>query len=220
MTRRCPFRRLLSIAGLAAAASMAMYAGACQSPEATTGPQAPSLEGVIYEGGANDEALVALLAKAPVASASQGTVFDTPAASELLAATAPATFAWHVGGATAALEAPSEPHSPAGLSPAPPRSVRESLVDLVGPPRAANAHGPPVNGRAYFLVLSDAKEHAVVRVFTTNLSYTPDAAAWQKLQSAAGPLTAGITSAVFENSRVAQDGGPYVGQPVTFSLAP
>jgi hypothetical protein len=209
MKGRDRFHRVLSIAARAAAASLAMYAGACQSSgdPAATDP----LQGVFYEGGANDEALVELLVKTPVASASQGTMFDVPVASQVLPAGAPATFAWHVGGATGALQPPAGPPST--------RSAWARLVDLVGV-RAASAHGPPVNGRAYFLVLSTADKHELARVFTTNLSYTPDAATWQKLQSAASPLTAGITSAVFENNRIPSDGGPYVGQPVTFSLAP
>ena len=60
-------RRALSMAAMVGAASLAMYAGACgpaetQSPQGTQGAQGggPSIEGVLYEGGANDEALVLL----------------------------------------------------------------------------------------------------------------------------------------------------------------
>ena len=40
-----------------------------------------------------------------------------------------------------------------------------------------------MNGRAYFLVLKSGGTN-VVRVFTTDTSYTPDDATWTKLKTA------------------------------------
>jgi hypothetical protein len=85
---------------------------------------------------------------------------------------------------------------------------------------SAQAHGTPINGRAYFLVFSTAKSEGVLRVFTTRLDYTPDAAAWAKLRAAGGPITATALNAVFENNRVVVGEAPWEGEPVTFTIQP
>jgi hypothetical protein len=89
--------------------------------------------------------------------------------------------------------------------------------DLLGPVRAAHAHGAPMNGRGYLLVLSGPEGEVLARVFTTALSYTPDAATWDALSAEGSPITAVVTNAVFADGRVAPDGGPFAGEPITFT---
>jgi hypothetical protein len=75
-----------------------------------------------------------------------------------------------------------------------------------------------VNGRAYFLEVTTKGGAAVARVFTTLLEYTPDDAVWSAMKASGEPLTATIVSAIFENNRIAEDGGPFAGQPASFSV--
>lgn len=184
-------RRLL-ITALGALACAATLAGACGGDDGDgdasgTGASGPGLEDVIYEGGATDEALTALLAAAPKVDAAQAAVLDTPAEGAALPGDPAPELAWHVGG---------------------------------GGARALRPHGDPINGRAYFLAFSTPERQGVVLVFTTRLTYTPDAAAWATLRAAGGPITARLVNAVFENNRIAPEGGPFVGGPVTFSIEP
>lgn len=176
---------------------------------ATTGG-GDDLADVLYEGEATDEALVELLASTPVDDASQSASFLTPAAGATLDPATVQTFTWAVGG-TALRIAPV----PAGSS----RSARaakrdvswlERAAGVIFDVREAHAHGAPVNGRAYLLVFSTASDAKLLRVFTTELQYVPDTAAWEKL-SAAGAVSVTITNAIFEQNRVAPEGGPFVG---------
>ena len=95
-----------------------------------------------------------------------------------------------------------------------------SALDPAAPPTftweagAVPRHGDPVNGRAYLVVFATATDPEVLRVFTTETSYTPDAAAWSTVTGAGAAVTVTITSAIFEQNRVAQGGGPWVGPPL------
>lgn len=169
------------------------------------------LSDVLYEGGATDEGLVDLLARTPIEGSAEAAHILEPASGAALPA-APATFSWAVG-ATAL--------GPRGVDPrrSTPRrratSTRLGLRALLGP-RVAHAHGAPINGRAYFLVLSTPGDAKLVRLFTMNLSFTPSASVWERVLGAGEPVTASVLSAIFENNRVAQDGGPFVGPAVTY----
>ena len=101
--------------------------------------------------------------------------------------------------------------SPAAGTALDPATVLEFTWESGAVPR----HGDPVNGRAYLVVFSTAADPELLRVFTTNLSYTPDATAWGTLTGAGEAVSVTITSAVFEQNRVAQGGGPWVGPAVT-----
>ncbi|WP_437955306.1 hypothetical protein WME76_27720 [Sorangium sp. So ce119] len=229
MSRRPFLRRALLVPALAALVSAAMYAGACghSHDHASSGTSAgPELDDVIYEGGATDEALIVLLAAEPKDEPSQGTAFDAPEDGATLPGDAAPALAFHIAGAAqgagpapalrlATGDAPGARE--AGGAGAP---VWAELGALLGPARAALAHGTPVNGRAYFLVFSTPEREGLLRVFTTKLTYTPDAAAWDKLRAAGAPITVSVINAVFENNRIVQGGGPFTGEPVTFSVAP
>jgi hypothetical protein len=210
-------RRVVWISVLVALVSTAMYAGACGGGDdgaSSGGPSETSLDDVIYEGNAVDEALIALLSATPKADASQAAVFDAPAAGAALPGGAAPELSWQLGGAAQG-RAPS-PGAPARRA----QGRWGALGELVGPIRAARAHGEPINGRAYFLVFSTARREGVLRVFTSRLTYTPDAAAWEKLRSAGETITVTVLNAVFENNRVAPGGGPFEGEPLSFSIQP
>lgn len=80
---------------------------------------------------------------------------------------------------------------------------------------AVPRHGDPVNGPAYLLVFATDSEPALLRVFTTEETYTPDADAWATVTGAGAPVTVTVTTALFEQNRVAQGGGPWIGPPIT-----
>jgi hypothetical protein len=219
--------RALLVPALAALVSVAMYAGACghgDDHEHGDTSSDPSLADVIYEAGTTDEALEALLAVEPKDEPSQGTVFDAPEDGAALPGDAAPELTFHVAG-TARRTAPGaapELGLAAGMRElaAPGASIVAELGALLGPARAAWAHGTPINGRAYFLVFATAERELLLRVFTTKLSYTPDAAAWDKLRAAGAPITVSVINAVFENNRIVQGGGPFTGEPLTFSIQP
>lgn len=215
--------------------SFALYGGAC-SDHTHEEEETPNRElaDVVYEGGTNDEALDQLLAGTPSQVPAQSAVFDTPAdGAALPAATAP-TFTWHTG-PTGALEPRRDPRSralavavgrapawafpsPAGAAPAAP--LTGALAELLGPERAAQAHGAPLNGTAYLLVLSTPSNAKLLRVFTTATSYTADATAWGKVEGAGAAVTASVLTGIFDNNALAADGGPFAGTPITFTVAP
>jgi hypothetical protein len=184
------------------------------APAGAGGGGSDDLTDVIYEGGATDEALEALLAQTTEDDAAEGTRFLAPAEDAALDAATPASFEWAVG--TTAQSAPSPTRPPA--SPAREEGLLERAVGVLLGVKTAHAHGTPVNGRAYFLVLGTASSPKLVRVFTTNLSYTPAAAVWQRLVDAGEPITGSITNAIFEDNRVAQGGGPFAGTELDFTV--
>ena len=55
-------------------------------------------------------------------------------------------------------------------------------------------------------------------MFPTATIYTPDADALGKLKGAGEPIHAVITNAQFDQNRIAQDGGPYSGTAITFTV--
>jgi hypothetical protein len=74
-------------------------------------------------------------------------------------------------------------------------------------------------GQVFMLAFSTPSNPKLLRVFTSLFAYTPSAAAWQTLVSAGAPITLGITAATFENDELpGDDGGPFIGQPVTFTI--
>ncbi|NUQ72648.1 MAG: hypothetical protein HUU21_03755 [Polyangiaceae bacterium] len=198
--------KILRLAMLIAACSVAIYTPACGSDETQpTEPGTTDLTDVIYESGATDEALVALLSAKSIEDPAMGAALTAPAQGAELPPTPP-TFTWGVGGAGALI-----------LPPVAPRRLKLAF-ELFGPERAAEAHGAPVNGNAYFLVFSTPKNSRLVRVFTTTLSYTPDAAAWSRMKAAGAPITASVLTGTFANNRLAEGGGPFAGSPTTFTI--
>lgn len=183
-----------------------MVLSGCESPAEPKTPVSTDISDVVYDGLATDEALVILLGFKAQSDPSQNAVVDNPAPQMSLSAASPATFAWHIG-------------EMASVSPPPLRKNTLDIGALLGP-ALAHAHGAPINGRGYFLVFSTPASPKLLRVFTTELTYTPDAAAWATLVSAGGPISLTVTNAIFEDNRVAQDGGPFAGAAISFSMMP
>jgi len=198
-------------------ASVAIYACGDDHHEDVEVPA--TYDDVIYAGETTDEALVALVSaldqKAPADVASQAPTLDTPAAGALPKTPIP-TFTWHVGGMTARPLAPvlfpvEAPRARGFLSP---------LAELVGPVRAAHAHGTPFTGTATWLVFSTDANPKLARVLTGETSYTPEQAVWDRLVAAKAPITLTLVGAVFADNRIVTDGGPFQGSKTTFTITP
>lgn len=209
-------RRTLLLLPLACAA---LYGCPAEEPETTPDE---AYADVIFEGETTDEAMIdlgsALEQKDPVDDPSQAPALDSPAAGELPKSPIP-TFTWHFGAGTA--------RAPALIAPGFGLAMRESapsfpraLAQLFGPPRAASAHGDPVNGPTTFLVFSTASDAKLVRVFTGLTTYTPSQEAWDKLAAAGSEITLSLIGATFDNNRVADGGGPFKGTVTKFTIAP
>jgi hypothetical protein len=202
--------KLLRVLSLSITCSAAMYAGACSDESTDREPESEDLSDVVYtEGADNDEALETMLAAKPQDDPSRAAVFDNPQGGAELPASSIPTFLWHTGTVSELLIVP-----PVRLAPAP------AMLELLGPERAAHAHGPPINGKAYFLVFSTATNDELLRVFTVDTAYTPSESAWAKLKNADEPITASILTAAFTNNSLPADGGTFLGTPITFTVAP
>ena len=195
---------------------------ACSSESPPEGETLPGgYEDVLYEGEVTDEALISLVAAfdqgAPSNTPSQAATLDVPAADAMLPKTPIPTFTWHIGTVTRL----SPPRAPALLpvDRAPSRLVGP-LLELLGPERAAHAHGTPYTGTATWLVFSTDTDPKLARVLTSLTSYTPAQAVWDKMIAAGKPITVELVSALFIENRVAADGGPFQGSKTSFTITP
>lgn len=214
-----PVLRALRLVSLCAIASVALYGASCSDGgsggSGGTGGDAenPALEGIVYEGETTDEALEELIAAQPKDDPSQKAAFDWPKDGDVLPASPIPTFAWHPG-ASARLDLRLNPIAPPAR-----HAVRSPFSELFGPERSAHAHGAPFNGTGYFVVFSTDKNDKLVRVFTGNTSYKPDATSWKALQDAKAAIKVSITSGIFDNNALASDGGPFKGESITITVA-
>jgi hypothetical protein len=188
--------------------------GGGNTGEGGGGTRPADFSDVVYDGGATDEALLALAAEPLSASPSEAAALIMPSPGAIVPASSTSTFQWAVGSATAALtpRAPTTPRARSG----PARSG--GAIFASWGPREALAHGTPISGRAYFVVFATKKGTPVLRLFTTLLEFTPDAPRWAQLAQA-GSIVVSITNAIFDQNRVAPDGGPYRGPSVELSIA-
>lgn len=223
-------RALLSFL-LIPVASAALYA--CGGGEETEqheehGSVPAEYADILMLGGVTDEALIELASVlgqgAPADVPTQAPTLDKPAEAEALPSTSPPVFTWHVGAsASLAPQAAPEPVRLAGLLPSPaPRepAFTSPLRELFGPMRSAHAHGTPFTGTGTLLAFSVDSNPKLARVLTGDTSYVPSADVWEKLKAAGKPITLTLTSAIFEQNRVIQDGGPFAGSETTFTIAP
>lgn len=158
------------------------------------------LSDVIFSESVNDEALQLVLGVQATDGKGQGAVLDMPADGTVISAATPLTFSWHAG-------------PTASVGP----SLLRRIWDMMGIAEAY-AHGDAVNGKAYFLVISSPNNPKLVRVFTGVPAFAPDAVVWAKLTAAAGPLTARVTTALFDTGKITPDGGPFLGKVATFTV--
>ncbi len=201
-----------------AAAWLASFTGCGDSDTEDGETQVEQIEGVVYEGGATDEALEALLAQERQSDPTKTAVFDWPSNGETLGAATPTPFCWHIGEPSGAL--PVQPgHLKEdlrfGLSSPRPRAVGSILFP--GLPKA-HAHGTPISGPAYLIEFTGPDGAMLLRGFTTATNFLPSAEAWAGLKAAAVPITAVVTWAEFEDNRIAPGGGPWAGKAITVEI--
>jgi hypothetical protein len=180
-----------------------LYGGACGDDEHDDDPGNAELADVVYEGTATDEALEAMQALTPKTGEKKAKI-TTPAAGAKVA-DAP-TFEWNFAAAAFAPQTV-------------PRRLGMPTRLPFGMP-LANAHGTPMNGNGYFLVISSPSDPKLVRVFTTQTTYKPDATKWDKIKKAGGTITAVVTTGLFDNNKVISSGGPFIGDSITFDVSP
>ena len=176
----------------------------------------PDISDVIYVGEVTDEALARLLAVPAKNDARHALVISSPDLSAPLPKESPATWQFQLASQTKREPGPSA-WPVRNRSSKWQRSFHE-LLQLLGPERVAHAHGAAYNGDAYYLVISDADSKPRLQVFTSAMSFTPEAVDWQNLVQAPQPLTLTITSATFETNDVPADGGPFVGGAFSFRI--
>ncbi len=174
-------------------------------------------DSVVYEGGTNDEALVELKALPPIDDPAQTASFTAPVEGAVLAAATPVAFSWTLPQQGAYASPPRLLDATPSVGPAE-RAVTWALGEVFAWVPEAHAHGEPLNGRGYQLVFAGSDGDVVLEVFTALTSYSPTQEAWGKLSSGPAPLEARLVSAAFENNRVAQDGGPFAGGAITFTI--
>ena len=194
--------RLLRTTLLVALASSAAYMPACSSSSDSPASSSSLTAGVLFEGDATEVTLLQILNTESDSWGWAGGAFLKPKPDSALAATtgativsadSPYTFTWHSD--------PSDVFPQAGAA---------------GALSIAAAGG--FTGLAYLLVFSTPDNARLLRVYTTNPSYTPSAAAWKRLVTATGPITAALTTASFENDALTVEGGPHGGQQLSLTI--
>ncbi len=216
-------------------ATVALYG--CPNETGTT-PEPDENADVIYGGGATDEGLVAMQSAIEQEGAgsdpARNPVLDTPPQGELPASPIP-EFSWHFGEKAAQLNNTRRTPAPHGVpwfSPSAETTSKTSFfaieswtqlatksLSLVGPPRAAMAHGDPMNGTGTLIVFSTKKDSKLVRVFTDQTSITLGDDAWDKLVNANAEITVSLIAADFDQNRIADGGAPVQGKASVFTIA-
>jgi hypothetical protein len=70
----------------------------------------------------------------------------------------------------------------------------------------------------HLLLFSTKGQSHLLEVFSTLSEYTPDAAHWHKLVDAHEPITLSLTTGTFVGSELPEEGGPFTGQTLTFTI--
>jgi hypothetical protein len=185
-----PGRTLRSVLFVALSAALP-GAQACSSSSSADQSQNSLTAGVLREGDATDATLVQVLDTGADGWGWAGGVFDSPTDQAVLEPAPPFTFAWHADSTSA----------PSGAGAA-----------------GASASDAGFSGMVYLLVFSTPSNAKLLRVFTTDTTYTPDAAAWKTLVSVNGPITLNVTTSTFADGTLTADGGPHNGQTLSFTI--
>jgi hypothetical protein len=172
----------------------------CHDHDEEEGPPA-SLADVLFADGTTDEALEALLATPPKAGDKRAH-FSAPKAGDKVSE--PPAFAWSYEAKTGSVSPELRQRG---------RGARGWGMPL------AHAHGTPMNGTGYLLVVSTASDPKLLRVFTKATSFTPDAAAWERIKQSTGTVKAEVVTGLFENNKIVSNGGPFEGEAISFEVA-
>jgi len=161
---------------------------------------------VVYRQGATDEGLLTLLNAPERRDAAGSPAITAPPDHAVLSQKT--AFIYEVGPS-----ARREPKRRSRLS-----TFGSEVVDALTWEREAFAHGAPMNGDAFFVSFEAADRSHPLRVFTQDSFYAPTPPEWQTLVSAGGTLTLSVTHAIFDQGRLTEDGGPFVGEPLVVSV--
>ncbi len=171
-----------------------------------------NLDAVVYEGGVTDEAVASMLGVSSQTDDGKAPRVTAPTDGAVIPAGEAFTFTWPAS--TARLDVPA---SWPGLAPSLPAAPR--LPAWLGPERSAHAHGEPYTGVAYLLTFGTASKPDLLRVATSQTSYTPGAPAWQTLAGAGEAITLTLTVARLEANLLVAAGGPFSSSSgVTFTV--
>ena len=170
---------------------------------------------VVYVGQVTADALSRLVGLPAQDVASRRLVIDAPTAGAELSAQTPVAF---VFGPITAQQRPTGPRQPARWRFGRVGRALAELGALLGPIRPAAAHTPPFNGTGTFLVVTDATGARRLQVFTDQPSFQSTTTGWATLADARQPLTLVITWAEFDEGRILDGGGPFVGGSVQFQI--
>ena len=166
----------------------------CGSSDSAAPASTPAeTDTVIYEGGTTDEALDSIIGVTATVDDTRAGELSSPASSASVPPEPALTFSWSAG--TASLGAPTR---------------RSRAWNPFEGERVAHAHGQPVTGVVYYLVLSTPKTPKLAELLTTKTTWQPDQTTWAKIVAAGEPITATLTTARVEQNRLAADGGPFV----------
>ena len=181
-----------------ASASTLAYLPACSSK--TDEPANSLTAGVLREGDPSDAAVTQLLSYEADDWGWAGGVYleppTDPTASRIdvtLPADMPFTFVWH-----------ADP-------------VSSPEAGAAGSLNAPSATG--FTGVAFLLVFSTPSNPNLLRVVTTDSSFTPSADAWKTLTSSSEPVALKLASGTFENDELTAEGGPHQGQALGLSFS-
>ena len=206
--------RFGSLLPLTLAASIALYFPACGSDGPAPSGETPATSsakatasGVLLTGGTNEAALSLILDATAVSDAKKGANVSWPDTDETLPASKPFLFWWRP--ATASID---------GLPPPTKDRTPRRHPFAFGPERSAWAQASPLSGRVYLAVFSTAANPKLLRIFTTEMSYQPDTAAWKTLCDAQAPITLTVTTAVYDQGRLVPGKEPTSGDAVTFTI--
>ena len=70
----------------------------------------------------------------------------------------------------------------------------------------------------HLLSFSTSGNERLLEVFSTLPEYAPDAKGWQKLVDVAEPITVSLTTGTFVGGDLPEEGGPFIGQALTFTI--
>ncbi len=213
---------------------------ACATSDGPADAVDPSLADVVFLKGATPRALGSLLDATPIPDVTLAPTLLEPANNAVLLASQKVVFEWSRDGMTAMRTAPGAttpalptpafaalaagptlfPAGETALDKTSTRSFPAWLGELIGPERTALAAPATLDQKGYFLLFSTDSTPRLLRVFTTETTYTPDAKAWKTLADAGTWTKLIVVAGAFLKDDLVVGTGPFVGAPILFCIEP